>query len=578
MQLFIFNMSLNIEIARILYEIGELYAVRGEGFRSRAYLVAAQGIQALTEDITKMSENGRLEMIPGVGKSIAAVIKGYLTTGWSNHLEELRESLPPGVQELIRVEGIGPKTANKLYQELGIVSIDQLEEAARLCNIRNLRGFGPKSEENILQAIKTYKGFQERFLLGHILPVIREIEDYMANFKSVLKVEIAGSARRMKETVGDLDILVASESGDEVVEHFTSMPHISRVVSKGITRSTVVIGSNLQVDLRAVPLKSYGAALQYFTGSKEHNIKLRGLAMQLGYKLNEYGLFKRKNDQMVAGETEASIYKALGLKSIEPELREDRGEIEAALQQSLPKIVNYNEIRGDLHVHSKWSDGINTLEEIAEEAMKLGLEYVAICDHSKSLGITRGLNGKRLRDQIVEIEKLNRGLMGFRLLKGIEVDIMADGNLDLSDNILKDLDFVVASIHSGFKGTPEKMTDRLITAIHNEYVSSIGHPTGRLIQRRLPYQINLEEVFIAAAEQKVMMEVNAFPNRLDLNDVNSRTAKEHGIMLSIGTDAHVIEQIKYLNLGVAVVRRGWLKSDDVANCLNINELLRRVKR
>ncbi|MCK4952409.1 DNA polymerase/3'-5' exonuclease PolX [Candidatus Bathyarchaeota archaeon] len=571
-------MSINIEVARILYEFGELYSLKGDGFRSRAYLIAAQRIESLNDDIRAVCESGKLEAIPGVGKRIAAVIEEYLSTGDCSYLEELRESLPPGVRDLISVEGIGPKTAMRFHGELNIGSIDQLEEAARLGKIQNLRGFGIKSEANILRAIKAYKSIPKRFLLGQILPVIREIEEYMAGFSSVLTVEAAGSSRRMKETVGDLDVLIASKNGEEVVEHFVSMPRVSRVMSKGTTRSSVIIGVNLQVDLRVVSPTNYGSALQYFTGSKDHNVKLRTLALKLGYKLNEYGLFKRKNNQQIAGKTEKSIYKALGFKYIEPELREDRGEIEAAMEGSLPNLIGYNEIRGDLHVHSKWSDGTATLKEIAEEAQRRGLEYVAICDHSKSLGIARGLNEKRLKNQIAKIEKLNKYFENFMLLKGIEVDILADGNLDLSNNVLKDLDFVVASIHSGFKGTAKKMTERVISAMHNDYVSTIGHPTGRLIQRRQPYQINLEEVFTTASKQRVMMEINALPDRLDLNDFNTRAAMERGVMISIGTDAHTPEQLIYLALGISVARRGWLESENVANTHNINGLLRRVKR
>lgn len=571
-------MSLNVEMAHILYEIGELYLLKGDSFRSRAYLRAAQRIESLPDDVQKVYELGRLEMIPGVGKGIAAVIEEYLTSGKHSHLDELKESLPQGVRELMNLEGIGPKIALRFNKELSIVSIDQLEEVARSGKIRKLKGFGPRSEENIIRAIEEFRGKQDRFLLGQILPVIKEIQAYMANFKPVLKIEVAGSARRMKETVGDLDFLVASENPEEIIDHFVSMPRVRRVISKGTTRSTVVFGFNLQVDLRVIRPKSYGSALQYFTGSKEHNVKLRNLAVKQGYKLNEYGLFVRENEKRIGGETEEAIYKELGLEYIEPELREDRGEIEKAVINSLPNLVGYNELKGDLHVHSKWSDGTASLEEIAEEAQKFGMEYVAICEHSKSLRIARGLDESRLRDQMAEIDKLNDGFDGFMLLKGIEVDILADGLLDLPKSVLKDLDFVVASIHSGFNSTAEKMTERIISAIHNEYVSTIGHPTGRLIQKRQQYAMNLDEVFSAAAEQKVMMEINAFPDRLDLNDVDSRAAKDNGVMISIGTDAHALEQLSYLNLGVSVARRGWLEAEHVINTRKANELLRRIRR
>lgn len=571
-------MSVNTKVARILYEIGELYAIKGESFRSRAYVAAAQRIESLTDDIRSVYEQGKLREIPGVGKSIGSAIEEYLETGGCSHLEGLRDSLPSGARELMALEGIGPRTIMKLFQELNVTSIDQLEKAARSGEISRLKGFGKKSVKNVLQAIEEHRGFQKRFLLGQILPVMREIEEYMSSCGATMQVDFGGSARRMKETVGDLDILVASEREGETVEHFISMPRVTRVISKGSTRSTIIMGSNLQIDLRAVPPESYGSALQYFTGSKEHNIKLRTLAVKLGYKLNEYGLFRRKDNKKIAGETEESVYQTLGLEYVEPELREDRGEIEAAMEGSLPSLVEYNDIRGDLHVHSNWSDGNAGLEEIAEGGQQLGLEYIAICDHSKSLGIARGLDENRLKDQMREIERLNKNLMGFKLLKGIEVNIMTGGRLDLPNGVLKDLDFVVASIHSGFKSGVEKLTERLISTIHNEYVSTIGHPTGRLIQRRHPYPLDLKRVMSVAADQRVMMEINALPNRLDLNDVSSKTAMEQGVSMSIGTDAHTLGQLKYLPLGVSVARRGWLQPRNIANTLDINELLIKVSK
>jgi DNA polymerase (family 10) len=571
-------MSVNSEVARILFEIGELYSIKGESFKSRAYRLAAQRIESLTENVKEVYERGELQTIPGVGKSIGGVIEEYIQSGGSRHLDELLNSLPEGAQELMTLEGLGPKTIMKLYDELKVTSIDQLEKAARSGKISGLKGFGSKSEVNILQAIKEYRGFQKRFLLGQILPVMREIEEYMETCQVVLKVDFGGSARRMKETVGDLDVLVASEDGDRVVEHFVSMSRVTRVLSKGSTRSSIIVGSNLQIDLRVILPESYGSALQYFTGSKEHNIKLRSLAQKSGFKLNEYGLFRRKDGEKVAGEREEGVYALMNLQYIEPELREDRGEVEAAMEKSLPKLVEYSDVKGDLHVHSSWSDGNADLETIAAEARSLDLEYIAICDHSRSLGIARGLDENRLRKQMHEIDRVNEGFEGFRLLKGIEANIMADGSLDLPSNVLQDLDFVVASIHSGFKSESEKLTERMISAIHNDYVSTIGHPTGRLIQRRKPYPIDLRKVFDAAADQKVMMEINAFPNRLDLNDVNSRAAKNQGVSISIGTDAHSVDQLRYLPLGISVARRGWLQAEDIVNALHLKDLLRRTSK
>ncbi len=574
----VWNMSVNAEVARILYEIGELLTIKEDRYRSRAFLMAAQRVESLTEDIRRIRERDELLEIPSVGKSIAAIIEEVLDTGGSSQLEELRESLPHGVRDIMELEGIGPKTALRLHKELGIVSLESLEEAIKAGKLRSLKGFGVKTEENILKSIEAYRGRQERFLLGGILPVIDQIVEYMKESNAVIEAEAAGSSRRRKETIGDLDILVSSVRPEEVAEWFISMPRVSRVISKGTTRSTIIVGPRLQVDLRVVPSESYGSALQYFTGSKEHNIKLRTIAVKKGYKLNEYGIFDRDTDKRIAGETEEEIYEILGMKYIVPELREDRGEIEAAMDDRLPELINLDEVRGDLHVHTEWSDGSASIEEMAEKARGLGLEYLAVCDHSKSLGIARGLDEERLREQMAEIDRLNERLDGFTVLKGIECDIKADGSLDLSDSVLRDLDFVVASVHSGFRADEGQITKRIISAIHNEYVSTIGHPTGRLIQKRRPYALAIDEVFEASASQGVMMEINAFPDRLDLSDVNSRAAMEQGVRMSIGTDAHAPNQLEYLHLGVTVARRGWLGVENVVNSLSVDDLLKSISR
>jgi DNA polymerase (family 10) len=571
-------MSVNARVSEVLYEFGELLTIKGDRFRSRAFNMAAQRVTALTEDIRSIRERGELQEIPGVGKSIAAIIEEVLDTGGSGKLEELRETLPQGVRELMELEGVGPKKALTLQRELGIASIDDLEAAIKEERLRGLRGFGEKTEQNLLRSIEEHRMMQGRFLLGAVLPVIEEILDYLSASGAVLEAEVAGSARRRRETVGDLDILVASVEPDEAVRRFVSMPPVMRVLSQGSTKSTVVLERNLQVDLRVIPPEDYGAALQYFTGSKDHNVKLRTIAVRDGYKLSEYGLFKRETDRLVASGTEEEIYRVLGMDWIEPELRENRGEIEAAIEGRLPKLVTEKEIRGDLHVHTKWSDGTATIEEMAQAAMEKNWEYLAICDHSKSLGIARGLDEARLREQMAEIDGLNEGLEGFTVLKGFECDIKADGKLDLPDSALEGLDFLVASVHSGFRATEEEMTERIITAIHNDHVSAIGHPTGRLIQKRMPYELNLERMFEAASTQGVMLEINAFPDRLDLDDVNSRAAMERGVTMSIGSDAHTAGQMDFVPLGVSVARRGWLEAKDVANTLPLRDLLRRLGR
>ncbi len=566
-------MSANANVAAVLYEIAEILTVKEDKFRSRAYQMAAQRITSLTEDVLKVKERKELDQIPGIGKGIAATITEFLDTGESKILEELRESLPQGVRQLMELEGVGPKLAMRLVKELEINSIDALEQAAKAGRIRELKGFGEKKEANILQSIDDVRNRQTRFLLGAILPVVHDMEEYMRGSTAVIKVEIAGSARRRKETIGDLDLLVSSLEPEKAMNRFISMPPVERVVSHGVTRSTVILKGHLQADCRVIPPEAYGAALQYFTGSKEHNVKLRTIGVKLGYKLNEYGLFHRDDETLVTSDTEENIYKTLGMQYIPPELRENRGEIEAAMKGQLPHLVDLPSIIGDLHVHTKWSDGTSTISEVAEKAQQLGLKYVAICDHSKSLGIAHGLDEERLREQGKEIEKINKSLENSTILKGIECDIKADGSLDLANSALKDLDYVVGSIHSGFKAEEDTITNRLITAFSNDYIRTVGHPTGRIIQQRKPYALNLDKAFEEAAKHHIAMEINSFPERLDLDDVNARKAKEAGVKLTISTDAHSIDQMEFLPLGVSVARRAWLEAVDVENTKSLEQLL-----
>ncbi len=565
-------MSLNSEIAKTLFEIGEILTIKGDRFRSRAYNMAAQRVTALTEDIGAVAERGELEKIPGVGKSIAMTIGELIETGESVVLNELRDSLPEGVFKMIELEGIGPKQAMRFNQELGITSIEELEEVAKNKRIRPLKGFGPKKEENILRAISEYRNRSTRFLLGEVLPIIQGIMSYMGDSEAVRRVEVAGSARRRRETVGDLDVLVSSFDPEEVTEHFISMPPIVRILGKGPTKSTVVLRNMLQVDLRVIPPESYGAALQYFTGSKEHNVKLRTIGVKMGLKLNEYGLFNRQTDELIAAEEEETIYEKMGMKWMPPELRENTGEIEAAIDDKLPELVTLEDIRGDLHVHSNYSHAVDPLEEMIDKAVDMGLEYVAVTDHSKGLVIAKGLAEERLWEQLEEIEAL-REKYPIRILTGTEVDIKGDGSLDYSDDVLSRLDWVVASVHTGFQNDEEKLTGRIVDAIHIPYVRAIGHPTGRLIQRRSPYALNLDSVFEAAADQDVFIEINCSPSRLDLRDVDARRARERGVKLSLGSDAHSVEQMEFLPLGVAVARRGWLGKDDVVNTWSVEKVL-----
>jgi len=567
-------MSANARVAAVLYEIGEILTIKGDRFRSRAYNMAAQRVTALTEDITELVEREEVEQIPGVGKSIAMTITEFLESGESKILQELQESLPRGVPEMIELEGIGPKIAMRLHNELGIVSIETLQEAAKNQKIRVLKGFGPKKEANILQSIEEYRSRSNRFLLGEVLPIIQGILTYMSESPAVKQVEVAGSARRRKETVGDLDVLVSSYKPDAVSERFITMPPVARVLSHGPTKSQVVLENLLQVDLRVLTPESYGAALQYFTGSKEHNVKLRTISVKAGFKLNEYGLYNRETDELVAAETEKEIYKALGMDWIPPELRENTGEIEAAIKSSLPELVEFDQIKGDLHVHTNWSDGKSTIQQMVEKAIEMKLEYIAITDHTQALAIANGLDEERLLKQIREIDRIDEEYSDIHVLRGTECDILSNGSLDIDNKVLKDLDWVIASVHSGFKMDEEAMTKRIVDAIHNEHVNIIGHPTGRLIQRRSPYALNLDSIFDAASEQNVSLEINCLPNRLDLSDVNSRRAKEKGVKMSLGSDAHFPDEMEFLTMGVSVARRGWLGPENVLNTLGVKELLR----
>lgn len=566
-------MSLNQKVAETLYQIGEILAIKGDRFRSRAYNMAAQRVTALTEDVGAIADRGELEEIPGVGKSIAMNIAEIIETGQSIILEELRNSLPKGVLQMIEVEGIGPKIAMRLNEELGITNLEELEQAAKAQKIRELKGFGAKKEENILKGITEYRNRSSRFLLGEVLSIIQGIVSYMSEIPEVRQVEVAGSARRMKETVGDLDVLVSSYDPEAVTERFVSMPPIVRVLGKGQTKSTVVLQNMLQVDLRVIPPESYGAALQYFTGSKEHNVKLRTIGVKEGFKLNEYGLYRRDDDSLVEAEDETKIYEALGMQWMPPELRENTGEIEAAMEGKLPNLVELEHVKSDLHIHTDYSHAIDPLEEMVKKAVDMDLEYLAITDHSQSLAIAQGLKDDRLLEQVGEVRRLDEEYPEIRLIAGTECDIKSDGSMDYSDDVLAQLDWVVASIHIGMQRDEETITNRILNAIHNPYTRVIGHPTGRLIQKRNPYAVNLDKIFETAAEQKVFMEINCSPSRLDLRDVDARRAKEAGVKISIGTDAHSVSQMEFLPLGIAVARRGWLEAADVVNTWSIEKVL-----
>jgi DNA polymerase (family 10) len=567
----------NQQIATIFKEIAELLELKGgNSFRIRAYRRAAQNLDGLAQDVAMLTADELMD-IPGIGKDLAGKVREYVETGAIAKHEELKKDIPAGVLELLRVPGLGPKKAKLFYDRLKITSAEALKAAITEGRLAGLSGIQKKTEENILRGIAALKKGSERTPLGRALPLAEEIVRRLKNAAPVGRIEVAGSIRRRRETVRDIDILVTSARPQEVMEVFVHLPHVNRVLAHGETKSSMVTDEGIQVDLRVVDEDSFGAALQYFTGSKEHNIRLREMAVKAGLKINEYGVFKGVAGKKIGGKTEEDIYRALGLAWVPPELREDRGEIDLARENRLPDLVTLDDIKGDLHVHTKWSDGSHDLGTIIDAARKQGYSYIAITDHTKGLGVAHGLDAKRLAEQGREIDAANRRLSGFRVLKGTEIDIRADGRLDLPERALSSLDIVVASIHSGFNQPREQMTKRLLAAIRNPRVSIIAHPTGRLLGEREPYAVDMAAVLREAARCGVAMEVNAYPLRLDLNDIHVRMAKDLGVPLVISTDTHVMTQLDQMAYGVAVARRGWAERGDVLNTLPVEKLLLRIR-
>lgn len=564
----------NKQIAAIFYEVADILEIKSVKFKPVAYRRAAHVIETLEEDITSINERGELEEIPGVGIHLAAKIREILGTGKLAYLEKLKQETPEGVLKLAEIGGIGPKKALILSRELGTTDREKLEEAAKAGKIRDLPGFGEKSEKNILQSIHAMKSTGRRFLLGDILPVAEIIKKRLAALPATQQISLAGSIRRRKETVGDVDILAASAEPEKIMAEFCLLPDIDRILGRGPTKSSIVLTSGVQVDLRVVDKNQYWTALQYFTGSKAHNIAMRRRALDRNWKLNEYGVTNLSDGKILPGQTEQDLYRMLDLPYIEPEMREDRGEIEAAINGTLPEIVPYDAVRGDLHVHSSWSDGKHTIRELAEAAKAYGYEYIAICDHAWNPKVARGLDEAAVTKQQEEIEHINRDLDGFVVLAGLECSIDTDGNLDIGNKILGDLDVVVASVHSGLNMPRTGMTNRVLAALHNDQVDILGHPTGRIIQQREPVQLDLPVVFDTAVERGVSLEINAFPARLDLSDTNCRMAREHGARFSIGSDAHARENLGFMELGIATARRGWLEAKDIINTLHLRDLLK----
>ncbi|MGB8365138.1 MAG: DNA polymerase/3'-5' exonuclease PolX [Rhizomicrobium sp.] len=568
----------NTDIADRFERYAVLLEIDGANpFRVRAYRNAARTIENLPRDVgTIIAEGGDLDDLPGIGKDLAGKIAEISATGRFHDLEELEKRLPAALVDLTRIPGLGPKRVKTLFDSFKITSLADLAAVVRAGRLHMVRGFGPKIEKSIREAAERQIPSEQRLKLFTVEPVAMALIAYLEQIPGVEKVAAAGSFRRRKETVGDLDILAVCRNGSRAIARFLAYGEVAQIVSQGTTRATVRLHSGLQIDLRVVAQKSYGSALLYFTGSKAHNIALRALGMKRGLKLNEYGVY-RKNE-WIAGKTEKDVYACLQLAYIEPELRENQGELEAAAEGRLPHLVTLADIKGDLHVHTDASDGNSTLEEMAAAAQESGYEYLAITDHSKRLGITHGLDAARLRKQMASIDRLNARLKGLHVLKSAEVDILSDGTLDLGDDILRDLDLVVAAVHSKFDLDSERQTERIIRAMDNPYVTIIAHPTGRLIGEREPCAIDIERLMKAAVERNCALEVNAQPSRLDLTDAHCRMAKEFGAKLAISTDAHSAETLEFMRFGVDQARRGWLEAADVANTRSLGELRRLLRR
>ncbi len=563
----------NKELADLFEKMADILEFKGENpFKISAYRKASRIIGDLTQDIEEIAENGKLKDVPGIGEGMAQKVVEYLKTGKISKFEEVKKGVPDELIAIMDIPGMGPKTLSMLHKEKGISNLSQLEKALEDGSLLGLFGMGEKKIENIKRGIQLLKQSKGRMNLGLAFPVAKRIVETLRQKTGSKKIEWAGSLRRMKENIGDIDILATGPDKEKIVHAFTHLPEVKEVLASGETKASIIAEGGTQIDLRVVEEDSYGAALQYFTGSKGHNIHLRGIAKAKGIKINEYGVFK--GNKKIAGKEEKDVYRSLGMNWIEPELREDRGEIEAAQEKRLPKLVQESEIKGDLHVHSKWSDGTSEIEEIAQAAQKRGYQYVAICDHSKSLRIAHGLDESRLMKQIEEIDRINEKLKGFQILKGTEVDILTDGKLDFPEKILEKLDIVVAAIHSGFKQDKAKMTKRIVRALENPFVNIIAHPSGRLLGARDPYEVEMDELMEAAKKYGKALEINAYFERLDLDDVHCRKAKEMGVRVGIGTDAHHLDQMWMMSLGVAVARRGWLEAKDVLNTLSLKEMLK----
>lgn len=567
------------DIAALFSRMADLLEVRGDNpFRIRAYRRAAQNLESFSGDLESLSESGRLKEISGIGEDLADKITEYLATGRIHAVEQLTAAVPQGVVELLEVPGVGPKTAKLLVEKLKIRGVDALEAAANAHRLKGLPGFQAKKEDKILKGIAIVKQGRERMHLGIALPLAEALLAFLRKIPGVTRASAAGSVRRMRETIGDLDLLAASTAPERIMAALRKAPMCERVLASGPTKTSILTRDSVQVDVRVVAPESFGAALQYFTGSKEHNVRLRELAVRKGLKINEYGVFRVKGNKRLAGREEEDVYRAVGVPWMPPELREDRGEIDAALAQRLPDLVDADDVKGDFHIHTTWSDGSDSLEVMAKAGAAKGYEYLAICDHSQSLNIAHGMSVDRIRRQIKEVAALNTRLNGLRLLMGSEVDILNNGSMDYPDHVLRELDFVVGSIHTGFGQSEAVLTKRMVAAMRNRYVTLIAHPTGRLMGQRTSYAIDLDAVARAAKDTGTALEINAYPRRLDLSDTAAKRAHELGAMIAISTDSHSREQLGYMPCGLGVARRAWLEPRDVLNCMPLPRLQQWINR
>lgn len=573
----------NKEISDILAEMAILLEMKGVEYKPRAYEKAAAGVESLAKDVTDIYESGGAkalgEEIPGVGDKIAEHIEEILQKGTFEEFEKLKKAMPVDIRNLTSVEGVGPKTVKLLWQKLKVQDLEDLEKAALAGKIRGISGLGERTEKKILRGIEFLKKSGGRKVLGFAMPDVRVLIKNVRSFPEVQKAEVAGSVRRWKETIGDIDIVAASEEPEKVMQRFTKLGLIEHVYALGDTKALVRLKNGLDADLRVVPEQSFGAALHYLTGSREHNVKLRELALKKGLKINEYGVFK--GTKRIAGKTEQDIYKALGLAYIEPEMRENWGEIQLSLKNKLPDLISYNDLKGDLQTQTDWTDGEASIEDMARAAEKAGLEYIAITDHTKSLAMTGGSDEKRLQEQMAEIDRINKKLQDTRskiqVLKGAEVNILRDGSLDISNEVLAQLDIVGAAVHSHFKLSEEEQTTRVVRAMENPHVDIIFHLSARIINSREPIELDMENIFETAKRTRTVLEIDAYPVRLDIRDAYIKRCVQEGILMAIDSDAHAPKHFQFLEFGIAQARRGWVAQENVLNTRSLEELIKFLK-